>query len=232
MNEINNPDEEDYPRGTGYDGNNTPGGRKRKKRITRSLKNRILLGLCGGLGSYFEVSPIIFRFFFLFTLLLGSWGIAIYLVCSIIIPPEKSDELNSTVVKGLPDIKKLLGTILIILGFFLMLNNLDLSEHFSFLGFRQQFIFQFVLTLSIIFLALNSSIDLSSPDLPQTLSRSSEDTMISGVCGGFAKYLNANSLIIRSTWIIFTILTLGAGIIIYLIFVLILKDKGGTVSAE
>ena len=41
-----------------------------------------------------------------------------------------------------------------------------------------------------------------------------------GVCSGLAKYLNTDSNLIRMLWIIFTFITLGLGVVIYFIIVL------------
>ncbi|MEY8390846.1 PspC domain-containing protein [Lachnospiraceae bacterium] len=58
-----------------------------EKRLYKSRKNRVLCGVCGGLGEYFNVDPTIIR---LLAVLLGctSTGIIIYLVAAVIMPEE------------------------------------------------------------------------------------------------------------------------------------------------
>jgi phage shock protein PspC (stress-responsive transcriptional regulator) len=41
--------------------------------------------------------------------------------------------------------------------------------------------------------------------------------MIAGVCAGLANYLNIDRTIIRLIWLIFTIFSFGAGVLLYLI---------------
>jgi phage shock protein C len=59
------------------------------KRLTRSTSNRVLAGICGGLGNYFDVDPIIFRVIFCVLGLTGS-GIIAYFILMFIIPSEKN----------------------------------------------------------------------------------------------------------------------------------------------
>jgi len=68
-----------------------------EKRLYRSRKNKMLFGVCGGLGEYFNVDPTLVRILFII-LLLGSVGTAIllYLLLAIVIPeePENGGELS------------------------------------------------------------------------------------------------------------------------------------------
>lgn len=55
--------------------------------LRRSTRNRIIAGVCGGLGEFFGISPFWFRLGFLIALLPGGVpGIGAYLLCWIIIP--------------------------------------------------------------------------------------------------------------------------------------------------
>jgi phage shock protein PspC (stress-responsive transcriptional regulator) len=60
------------------------------KRLTRSRKDRMIAGVCGGLANYMSVDPTIVRLVFalatFFTVVFP--GILIYLVMWIIIPKE------------------------------------------------------------------------------------------------------------------------------------------------
>jgi phage shock protein C len=57
------------------------------KVLRRSQNNRILAGVCGGLGEFFGISPIWFRIGFLVACIPGGVpGILLYLLAWIIIP--------------------------------------------------------------------------------------------------------------------------------------------------
>ena len=58
------------------------------KKLQRSRNHRIMSGVCGGLGEYFDIDPIIFRFGFVALLLAGGSSIIIYLILLIVVPKE------------------------------------------------------------------------------------------------------------------------------------------------
>jgi phage shock protein C len=61
------------------------------KRLYRSKKERMLAGVCGGLGEYFNLDPTIIRvLFILFGLTVGG-GILLYIILWIFIPEEPED---------------------------------------------------------------------------------------------------------------------------------------------
>lgn len=57
------------------------------KKLYRSRNNRMIFGVCGGIGEYFDVDPTLVR---LVWLLFTFWGpgILAYLIAWIIIPEE------------------------------------------------------------------------------------------------------------------------------------------------
>ncbi|MCF7820382.1 MAG: PspC domain-containing protein [Candidatus Pacebacteria bacterium] len=59
------------------------------KKLYRSSKNRVLFGVCGGLGEYFNLDAVIFRLLFVALLFGGGSGLVIYILFAIIIPPEE-----------------------------------------------------------------------------------------------------------------------------------------------
>jgi phage shock protein C len=62
---------------------------KPNRALRRSRSNRIIAGVCGGLGDFFGIAPVWFRLGFLIALLPGGVpGIGAYLIAWIIIPSE------------------------------------------------------------------------------------------------------------------------------------------------
>lgn len=59
---------------------------KTTRRLYRDPDNRILGGVCGGLGAYFNNDPLLFRIIFIILLFAGSVGFWIYLILWIAIP--------------------------------------------------------------------------------------------------------------------------------------------------
>jgi phage shock protein PspC (stress-responsive transcriptional regulator) len=48
--------------------------------------------------------------------------------------------------------------------------------------------------------------------------RTKNDQKLAGVCGGIARYFNIDPTLVRILWVIGTIVSLGAGVIGYLLF--------------
>ena len=58
-----------------------------RKPLRRSSDNRILLGICGGLGEFFGINPIWFRLAFIIAAIPGGLpGILLYLILWAIMP--------------------------------------------------------------------------------------------------------------------------------------------------
>jgi len=62
-----------------------------ERRLYRSRTDRMLLGVCGGLGKYFNVDPTLVRVIAVVSLLLGLTGILVYLILAVVIPLEPGD---------------------------------------------------------------------------------------------------------------------------------------------
>ncbi|UCE39264.1 MAG: PspC domain-containing protein [Thermoplasmata archaeon] len=52
---------------------------------------------------------------------------------------------------------------------------------------------------------------------PRKLYRSTSDKWIAGVCGGLAGHFNMDPTLVRLLWIVVTILSVGIGVIVYLV---------------
>ena len=55
-------------------------------KLYRSQTNRMVGGVCGGLGEHFGIDPTLVRLLFVFLTLLGGHGLLIYLVFLIVVP--------------------------------------------------------------------------------------------------------------------------------------------------
>jgi len=62
-----------------------PGG---NGRLYRSSKNKVLFGVCGGLGEYFNIDPTLVRLLWVIFSLLYGIGLLAYLIAIVIIPQE------------------------------------------------------------------------------------------------------------------------------------------------
>lgn len=58
------------------------------KRLYRSRRERILCGVCGGIGEYFDLDPTLVRLAWIVLFALAGSGILAYIIAAIIIPSE------------------------------------------------------------------------------------------------------------------------------------------------
>lgn len=57
-----------------------------EKRLYKSRENRALCGVCGGIGEYFDIDPVIIRLLVVVFTLCGGAGLIGYIIAAIIIP--------------------------------------------------------------------------------------------------------------------------------------------------
>lgn len=58
------------------------------KRLYKSSTNRVVCGVCGGIGEYFNIDPTIVRLLFILLLFGVGSGLLAYIVAAIIIPEQ------------------------------------------------------------------------------------------------------------------------------------------------
>jgi phage shock protein PspC (stress-responsive transcriptional regulator) len=56
------------------------------RKLLRPTEDRKIAGVCAGLGEYFELDPVFFRLFFLFSILFGGLGAVAYVMLWVLVP--------------------------------------------------------------------------------------------------------------------------------------------------
>ena len=59
-----------------------------EKKLYRTNDNKILLGICGGIGEYFKVDPVIIRIILVVLICIGFSGLLAYIIAAFIIPKQ------------------------------------------------------------------------------------------------------------------------------------------------
>jgi phage shock protein PspC (stress-responsive transcriptional regulator) len=59
-------------------------------RIYRDIDNRIIGGVCAGMGAYWDLDPLIIRIIFIALVLAGGLGIFVYLILYIVLPEART----------------------------------------------------------------------------------------------------------------------------------------------
>jgi phage shock protein C len=190
----------------------------------------VFSGVCFAIGKHFNIDPFLIRVAFIFSLFLGIWGVVTYVVAAVIL--TKNDyfltENDNSKTKSRPF--KL--TAIFLLALFLLL-VFYISDFLQFLfqpnifGFSENLIISIFLIAAGILIFVKRKLIYSNVPLtnPQFLYRSINDKKIAGVCGGIANYFNQDSNFIRLLCILFSFVTAGLGLIIYLIFITIVPTE-------
>ncbi len=72
---------------------------KAGRKLYRNPHNRMLGGVCGGIGRYFDIDPVIIRLIFALFFIFAGAGLLVYIVAWIVIPvaktPQQLEEMHS-----------------------------------------------------------------------------------------------------------------------------------------
>ncbi len=63
-----------------------------KKKLYRSRENRMIAGVCGGLGEYLEIDPTLIRLAAVFLALWWGGGVLLYLLAWFIVPETPAED--------------------------------------------------------------------------------------------------------------------------------------------
>ncbi|MCK5290119.1 MAG: PspC domain-containing protein [Candidatus Aenigmarchaeota archaeon] len=58
------------------------------KKLYRSKKDRMLAGVCGGIGEYFGIDSTLVRILWVLLTLGGGAGLILYIICAIVVPEK------------------------------------------------------------------------------------------------------------------------------------------------
>lgn len=62
-----------------------------QKKLTRSISDKKIAGVCGGIAKYFEIDVTIVRLLFALSLLLAGVTFWVYIVMALVLPKEDPD---------------------------------------------------------------------------------------------------------------------------------------------
>jgi phage shock protein C len=129
------------PQGPGPPGDHTepaaspppPTGPQAGRLLRRSSDDRLLAGVCGGLGRYLGVDPVLLRIAAVVLALANGLGLIAYVIAWILIPEERSGQPAAHARPPRQEMGRLvLGGSLVVLGLVLLLDRLapDLQRLF------------------------------------------------------------------------------------------------------
>lgn len=91
-------------------------------RVRRSKTDRVIGGVCGGLGSYFGVDPLWFRLAFVVLAIGGGAGVLLYIIGWLVIPESGVDQGQASAVNLGNKGPMIAGISLVVVGLVLLAN--------------------------------------------------------------------------------------------------------------
>ena len=221
-------------------------------RLYRNTANKVIAGVCSGLGEYFNVDTTVVRLVWILLTFLGGAGVIGYILAYFIIPvkPNEGGETTPSQIHEFTAVR-IFGFLFVGAGIAILLDNLDVFSFHQWWHMSWEFVFPGLLILAgIYFLTNHSKIPApqQAPEPPATgdqsaqdqnttvasspteqlkkkiLRRSMTDKKLFGICGGVGEYFDIDPTIIRIAYAIFTVLSSGAGIMIYLVMYFVIPE--------
>ncbi|MHA1444672.1 MAG: PspC domain-containing protein [Candidatus Hodarchaeales archaeon] len=93
--QVNDSKMSETPRG------NPPRQITTQPKLYRSVNDRLIAGVCGGLGRHFNIDPILIRIAFIIGIM-GGMGVAVYIILAIFIEEEPTSQEYSPPNSGKP----------------------------------------------------------------------------------------------------------------------------------
>ncbi|MEZ4770102.1 MAG: PspC domain-containing protein [Caldilineales bacterium] len=218
-----------------------------EQQLYRSITNRSVAGVCGGLGERFGVDVGIIRLAWLFSVFL-TMGISLipYAVLALAVPKESQEHAAAKAVPS-SDLWQqvrsnpalLYGALLVMIGAVLLLNVLGL------LPWRLETLWGAFWALALPLAVIGVGVFLvlgvmgKAPDWRQwrdlrgtgyrmPLRRSRADRTIAGVCGGVARFFQIDPLVVRIGYVMLTVLTgFAPGVVIYALAAFFIPQEAG-----
>ena len=79
--------------------------------LYKSQTNRVILGVCGGLGEYFDIDPTIIRLLFIIFTFAGGAAILIYLALAVIMPVREGEAEPKLIEDGMKNAKEFVHSV-------------------------------------------------------------------------------------------------------------------------
>ncbi len=235
--------------------NSNAGTKTRTKRRTlfRHPSDKRLAGVCGGIGDYFDIDPVLIRILWILAALAtGGAAILAYGLLWLVLPvgTMKEGQQEPAAINIGSENMGWVAWVLIGLGALWLLSNTGILPSLwnGVWGVLSVLFWPAVLIGGGILILRNlkgddtlsqdvrdrvpdsETVKQSIKDSRQRIpfKRTSDDRILLGVCGGLARTLNIDPAIVRILWALFSIGSMGTGVILYVLLAIILPEDQPT----
>lgn len=220
-----------------------------RRKLYRSVTDRRIAGVCGGIAAYAGIDALLVRILWVVSCFVGFIGCFAYVAAWIIIPQAPSSEAaGTTAAKGATNLSYLCGAILIVLGVALLADRQGVHflvpwhwPHYMPHWVNVGVLFSLLIIIAGIALIIRqpkttagaASAAVSRAEqtqevkakTPKRLTRSLDERMIGGVCGGLAQYFNIDPSFVRIGWVLLTISgAVFLGVVAYIVMMIVVPE--------
>lgn len=209
-----------------------------ERRLYRSTTNRVIAGVCGGLGEYFDIDPVLVRLAWVAAVFLGGFGLLLYVIWIFVVPLRSAVSAGPT--PSSRAFPAMFGGAMILLGFALLADNLHWMD-LDWMWHRSwEFIGPAILILVGLYLIARrregpaAASEAASHEQPgsqpppssaaggERLHRSVTEKKLFGICGGLAEHFHTDPTLVRLLWVGLTLAAPVVGIFGYIAGAIIL----------
>ena len=239
---------------------NTPQPESGQRRLYRSVVNRHVAGVCGGMAEYLNVDPMVVRLIWFFSIFFHGVGLFAYIAAWIIVPENRQAGVTMPLPRAQNNAQYIFGAVLVMLGVVFLADrfNWDFLVPWHWDRFLPYWVnwgvlFSVVIILLGMMLIFRPKPDaskasqvfspsmapLASPENPsgefkmhgKRLLRAVDERMIGGVCGGVARYFNIDPSFVRIGFVVLTIFSgMIIGIVTYIVMMIVVPEENPTVK--
>jgi len=224
-----------------------------RRMLYRNPTDKRLAGVCGGIGDYLDIDPVLVRLVWILTIFLtGGITLLLYAMMWLMLPigTQEEGQTEKAVIDLGDNALSKLAYVFIALGLLWLLANTGVLPSLwgGFWSVASVLFWPAVLIIAGFLLlrkngdtaSINQDVRNRMPDsetVKQTvkdarqrvpLKRSSDDRVLLGVCGGIAEKLNIDPIIVRILWALFSIGSIGLGVILYVLLAIIMPEDNST----
>jgi phage shock protein C len=214
------------------------------KRLYKSRRDRMIDGVCGGIGEYFDIDPTIVRGVFILLALFGGSGLFVYIAGMIIIPvnPQHLSMMYAGEMQPIRrDGSRMWGVVLLGIGLIILLHNIGWFAFYQVLHVSWGLVLPIMIILlgmALIYAHQNTRRSAPNPETTEDtmetqanetsyrrLYKSRRDRKLFGVCGGLGEYFDIDPTLVRILFILLTFLSFGTGIVMYLAMAIFVPEE-------
>jgi phage shock protein C len=201
---------------------------RKARKLHRSVRDRVVAGVCGGLAEYLGVSPLAVRLVWILAIFWKGAGLLAYLLAVLLIPRAPTHE---TPPKSPKRTRTAFGVILVIIGVILLLMYQFCIPWHCWSPPADLWMPVALILIGAALLLASARRRVQRPDEPPPFAaqaapiqpeghrvrRSRSDRVLFGICGGIGDYYGMDPVLVRVIWVAMSLISFGFGFFVYLL---------------